>query len=148
MGAAHAVGRAGGGLEERGAAVDGELGLAVEDDEHLFHVVVEVVADAALGLDDAAVEKDEVGVEGLGVEEAGVVEFAGASVDAFGDAELVRFGALDALGEGVLGGKGGGAEEAGGKGKGEAHSEHCIPNGAETEMTEAGAVSGEASGAA
>ncbi|MBK7930036.1 MAG: hypothetical protein IPJ98_21960 [Bryobacterales bacterium] len=98
---------------------------------------MEVVADAALGLDDAAVEKDEVGVEGLGVEEAGVVEFAGAGVDALATRSLSGSARRMRWARGP-GGEDGAEGEAGGEGKGEAHSEHCIPIGAGTEMAEAG----------
>jgi hypothetical protein len=41
-------------FDKRGAAVDGELRLAVEDDEHFFALIVEVMADAALGLKHAS----------------------------------------------------------------------------------------------
>ena len=47
-------------LKPRGAAVDGELPLAVEDDEHLLHGVVKVVADAAARGNLAAVQEIEV----------------------------------------------------------------------------------------
>src|SRR5438445_3916124 len=49
-----------GSFEEGGAAVDGELRLAVEDDEHLLAVIVEVCTDAAIGRQYSAVEKEEI----------------------------------------------------------------------------------------
>ena len=48
--------------QRRRAAIDCELRLAVEDHEHLFALVVEVGADAALRRDDAAVQEVEMGV--------------------------------------------------------------------------------------
>ena len=62
---AHAVGRADGALEQGGAAIDGELGLVIKDDEHLFAVIVEMLADASAGMEHAAVQEDEVGGQGL-----------------------------------------------------------------------------------
>ena len=92
-------GRAGRSLQHRRAAVDRELRFAVEDDEHLFALIVEVRADAALRLDDAAVQEVQVRVERRRVEEPHVVELAGAAVHARRRAILCRLGVRDALGE-------------------------------------------------
>jgi len=43
----------GGRFEQRGATVDGKLGIAGEDDEHLITAIVEMLADAAARRDDA-----------------------------------------------------------------------------------------------
>ena len=63
------------------AAVDRVLRLAVEDHEHLFAVVVEVLADAGVRLDDAAVHEPQVRVDGAAVEQREVIELAGSIVD-------------------------------------------------------------------
>ena len=73
----HARGRAGGSLQRRRPAVDGELRFAVEDDEHLLAVVVEVLPDAGFRLDGAAMKEPEVRVERVAVEEREVVQLAG-----------------------------------------------------------------------
>ncbi len=49
-------------LQHRGAAVDGELRLAVENDEHLFRRVVEVMPHASTGHDFAPVHEVEIDV--------------------------------------------------------------------------------------
>jgi len=49
-------------------AVNGELGLAVEDDEHLLALVVKVRADSALRLNYAAVQKLKVWLQRMGIE--------------------------------------------------------------------------------
>jgi hypothetical protein len=69
-------------------------------------MVVEVMPDAAAGRQDAPVEEDEIGIEGLSVEQALIVELAGAGVDGFGDAESSGVGVGDALGKGLAGGEG------------------------------------------
>ena len=91
----HVPGRAG---QPRGAPVDREFGLAVEDDEHLLHLVVEMMADAPFWRQHAAVQEEQVRAQGLGVEHLHVVELAGASVDALGLAILGGILARDALG--------------------------------------------------
>ena len=60
----------------RRAAVDRELRFPVEDHEHLFALIVEVRADAALRLDDAAMQEVQVRVERSRVEQPHVVELA------------------------------------------------------------------------
>jgi len=74
----HAVGRAHRALEQGGAAVDGEFGLAVKDHEHFFAMIVEVLADAALGMQHAAMQEDEVGRQGLVVHQRPEIHAAGA----------------------------------------------------------------------
>ena len=66
--AAHPRGRAGRSLQRRRPPVDRELRFAVEDDEHLLAVVVEVLPDAGFRLDDAAMEEPQVGVERVAAE--------------------------------------------------------------------------------
>ena len=97
MGVSHAAGRAGGPFQDGGAPVDGELRLAIEDDEHLLALVVKVRADAALGLNDAAVQEEQVGVEAMGVEQSHVIQLAGAIVDRLRGPVLRRVGVHDAL---------------------------------------------------
>ena len=67
---AHARRRARRPFQRRGPAVDRELRFAVENDEHLLAVVVEMRADARLRLDHAAVEEPQVGVERIAAEDA------------------------------------------------------------------------------
>ena len=90
-------GAAAGPCEKRGAAVDGELRLAVENDEHLLHVIVEVVADAALGLDDAAVQKHQVGVQGIAAQQLHEVHLPRPGVHVLQVAVLRGIGVRDAL---------------------------------------------------
>jgi len=65
MGVPHAGRRADGSPERGGAAVDGELSLPLEDDEHLLALVVEVVSNAAARHDLAAVHEIEIGGQGV-----------------------------------------------------------------------------------
>ena len=58
-------------------SVDGELRFAVEDHEHLLAAIVEVLADAAMGVDDALMDEDEVGAERIRTQQGS--EFHGAS---------------------------------------------------------------------
>ncbi len=98
----HAGGRADGSFENRRTAVDGELGLSVEDDEHLFAGVVEVVAYAAAGHDLAAMDEIQGHVHGRGGHE----DFAGHVARAVmrPAARVFRWiGMSDALGERVAG---------------------------------------------
>ena len=57
---AHAVRHARRALKQRCAAIDRKLRLAIEDHEHLFAPVMEVLADAAVRVDYAAMEEDQV----------------------------------------------------------------------------------------
>ena len=84
-------------LEHRGPPVDGELGFPIEDDEHLLALVVEVGADAALRLDDAAVQEEQVGVERRVIEQGRVVELAGPAVHRRARPVFRRVGVHDAL---------------------------------------------------
>ena len=55
-------------LDGGGAAVNRELGCSVENDEHLFDDVVEMVADARAGRDHAAMQEVELGRHGAPIE--------------------------------------------------------------------------------
>jgi hypothetical protein len=60
MRVSHSVRHACRSLYERRAPVDGELSLAIQDYKHLLALVVEVLSYAAVRLNDAAMEKDQV----------------------------------------------------------------------------------------
>ena len=77
-GAADDAGRA---LDRGRAPVDGELRFAVENDEHLFDDVVEVVADAGARRDHAAMQEVEFRRHGAPVEQRRERHAAGAGVD-------------------------------------------------------------------
>ena len=83
-------------LNARGAAVDRELPLAVEDDEHLLHGVVKVVADAAARGNLAAVQEIEVRPNRAPVEQPGERHVAGAGVHGGQRSILGRIGGHDA----------------------------------------------------
>ena len=68
-------------FERRGAAIDRELRLTIEDDEHLFALVVKVGADAALRRDHPAVQEVEQRVLPGGGQQGGEVEVSCATVD-------------------------------------------------------------------
>ncbi len=55
----HAAWNGGWPRNQRGAAIDRELRLSVEDEKHLFHVAVYVMADTAFRLNLAAMDKQE-----------------------------------------------------------------------------------------
>ena len=61
--------RPGRSLQDRRSAIDGELGFAIEDHEHLFTSIVKVSANSALWFDDAAMEELQIGLYGMGVAE-------------------------------------------------------------------------------
>ena len=69
----HAAGGADGSLEYRRSPVDRELRLAIEDDEHLLALIVEVMAHPAAGHDLATVDEIQVGSQRI----AGQQHFAG-----------------------------------------------------------------------
>ena len=69
---------------------DGELCFAIEDDEHLFALVVKMHADATLRLDHATMDEIHVRVESIGAQQGGEIELAGTAVHALGGAEAGR----------------------------------------------------------
>ena len=69
-----------GAFDGGGAAVDRELGFAVEDHEHLFDNVVEMVADPRAGRDHAAMQEVELGRHGAPIEQRREAHAAGAAV--------------------------------------------------------------------
>ncbi len=73
---AHTQGRAGWTRKEGRTSVDAELRRAVEDQVHLFGLVVEVMTDAAFRLDYATMDKEQVGAERVGVHDRHAVDFA------------------------------------------------------------------------
>ena len=101
---AHPCRCAGRSLQGRRPPVDRELCFAVEDDEHLLAVVVEVLADAGLRLDHAAMQKPQVRVDHVAVEQGEETELAGAAVDARGRPVARRIGVRDPLGQRQAGG--------------------------------------------
>jgi hypothetical protein len=76
------------------------LRLAVKNDEHLFALVMEVMADAAFRFDDPPVQEEEIGIEIVVIEQGHVVQLAGSFMDRFGWPVLRRIGVDDALGQG------------------------------------------------
>ena len=99
---AHAAGSADRAFQHRGAAVDREFRFSVKDHEHLFALIVEVVAHAAAGHDLAAVKKIEIGGERVTGQQGFARHIARASV---GTAARVfgRIGMSDALSQCVAG---------------------------------------------
>ena len=83
-------------FQGRGAAVDGEFGLAVEDHEHLFAVIVEMLADAAARRDLAPIEEVEIGNQRVARQQAHAAHVARAAVRA-ALAVLTGIGMSDAL---------------------------------------------------
>src|SRR3954463_13393790 len=61
-------------------AVDGEFGLAIQNDKHLLALIVKVLPDSALWLNDAAMQKLEVCLERVSVEQRRVIQCAGSGV--------------------------------------------------------------------
>ncbi len=86
-------------LQHRRAAVDRELRFAVEDDEHLFGGVMEVVADAAARRDLAAMKEIEIRLQRAAGQERHAVHVADAAVR---PARAIPAGVVmaDALGKG------------------------------------------------
>src|SRR5437763_217814 len=84
MGAPHAARRSGRASKNSGTPVDSELSLVIEDDEHLFHLVVIVMADAAFRRNHASMQEDQIRIEGSRVEQTDIAKFAGAAVDVRG----------------------------------------------------------------
>src|SRR5579863_2316808 len=62
---------AGGRLEHRSATVDGELSLAIQDYEHFFAIIMEVMPDSAMRIDNAAVQELKVRVQTMEVQQRG-----------------------------------------------------------------------------
>jgi hypothetical protein len=88
-----------GALEARGAAIDGEFGLTVEDNEHLLGGVVEVVPDAPSRLDYPPMQELQIRLKNVGTEQANVRHRAGAGMNRLLPPVLGRVGVDDSLGE-------------------------------------------------
>ena len=84
-------------LQHGRALIDRELGFAIEDDEHLFALVVEVGADAALGLNHAAMHEKQIALECLRIEERPIVQRTRAIVHRLHVAILRGVGVGDSL---------------------------------------------------
>ncbi len=84
-------------LQHRCASVDRELRFPVEDDEHLFALIVEMRADAALRLDDSPMQEIQVRIERGRVEESHVIQLPRTTVHAGRRAIFGRLGVGDAL---------------------------------------------------
>ena len=67
-------------LDRGGTAVDRELGFSVEDDEHFFDDVVEMMADARAGRNHAAMQEVELGRHGAPIEQRREAHASGAAV--------------------------------------------------------------------
>jgi hypothetical protein len=78
---------------------NGELGFAIKDDEHFLTLIVKMRADTALGLKDAAVEKEQVCVQRMGVKYGHVIELSGPAVHCLGGAVLSRIRVRDTFRE-------------------------------------------------
>src|SRR5580698_8068811 len=61
----HAVWRSRRAFKQRGATIDGEFRLAIQDHEHLFAVIVKMLAYTGMGMKDTAVKEEQVGRQGL-----------------------------------------------------------------------------------
>ncbi len=92
-------------LHERGAPVDRELRLTVENHEHLLDGVVEVVSDAAAGGNLAPMEEVEVRPDGAPIEQRDEGHRAGAGMHGRYLPEAARVGVDDALRERLLRGR-------------------------------------------
>ena len=97
----HPAEGASGSFQYRGAAIDRKLRLAIEDHEHLLALVMEVVANPALRLKDAAMQKVEVGVQGMAVQQNHQIHLAGPLVDRRRPLILGRVGVGNALRQGL-----------------------------------------------
>jgi hypothetical protein len=93
----HLAGSTGGTFQQRRSAIDGELSLSIEDDEHLLALVVEMRADAALRHDDAAVQKVQIRVERVMIEQTHKIQRTGAGVNRFDEPVLRRVGMGNSL---------------------------------------------------
>jgi hypothetical protein len=69
-------------FEQRGAAVDREFRLAIEDHEHLLGGVVEMVAHAPTGCDLTAMQEIQVGLQGRPGQQRHAVHVADAAMRA------------------------------------------------------------------
>src|SRR5579872_885630 len=65
----HPAGSAGGTFQNGRASIDGKLGLPVENHEHLFAFVVEMMADPAFRLQDTSMQEIKVRVQRMAIEE-------------------------------------------------------------------------------
>ena len=104
---AHAAKSAGRSLQGGSSAVNRELGFAIENDKHLFAGVVKVSANSALWLNHSTMQKEQVGVECMEVEQRHVIEGPWAPVYSGAVSELSRIGVSDAHRQGFprLGGQ-------------------------------------------
>jgi hypothetical protein len=80
-------------------AIDGELRLSVEDGEHFFHCVMEVLRDPAAGLHLAAKDKVQVHIHGTGGDEGLTFSQTDAAMRVCGF-DLAQVGVPDSLREG------------------------------------------------
>src|ERR671913_72381 len=93
----HSNRRTCGSFQYRRPSVDCELRFTVQNDEHLFALIMEMRADAALRLDDPAMEEVQIRVERRCIEQTHVVELPWSSMHARRHAIFCGFGAGDPL---------------------------------------------------
>src|SRR5262245_7099325 len=96
----HTTGSAGRTLQQRRSSIDRKLRFAIEDDKNFFGLIGEVMADAALVLNDASMKKVQVGIERMWVEQAHVVELPRSTVYGFRRPVLGGVRMNDALSQG------------------------------------------------
>ena len=106
VGASLPAGRSGRTLNRGGPPVDGELGLVVEDDVHLLHPVVEMVADASPGMQHSPVDEQEVRGQGVPSQEGRVGHLTGAAMDGLNRPQGLGRGVADPFRKGVFLGRG------------------------------------------
>ena len=106
VGAPLPAGRSGRTLNRGGPPVDGELGLIVEDDVHLLHPVVEMVADASPGMQHSPVDEQEVRGQGIPSQEGHVGHLTGAAMDGLYRPQGLGRGVSDPFRKGLLLGRG------------------------------------------
>jgi hypothetical protein len=96
---AHPVGHAGRPFDPRRPAVDRELSLAIQDDEHFFRLIVEMLADPAVRGDHATMDEDQVGAERAHAQQLAEVHRAGTRMDLGEMLELGWVAMADPLGQ-------------------------------------------------
>ena len=79
----HAHGSASRTFQHRRATIDRKLPFSIEDDEHFFTLIVEMRADSALRLQNAAMQKKQVRIERMSIKERCVIKLSGTAVDGF-----------------------------------------------------------------
>src|SRR5881394_1971070 len=89
-------------LNQGRASIDGELGFAIENDEHLLNGVVEMMADARASRNLAPMQKIEFRCDGAAIEQRGERHSTGAAMHSGRRTVCRRVGVYDSLGQSAL----------------------------------------------